>query len=405
MKIIILDHEPFSARKNNHFFIQEFRNKGIEVEFWSLWKMFPYSKKINYHTALEGPQICYIKTKRELRKKFNEIDNKNTFLFVEFWFNSQTWHVHQLLVQNNIKWGRIEYYHNPTYSFYLPQGDIATPKKWSRYKNLLTNIFSLDYIKFHLLLKFDNTYIRNIMTADISFITGENSGTFSQAKKHTSIDYFDVETYRIEKAKTPLLNYPYTVFADIFLGKHPDLQIHHGNDYMDMDEYYKKLNTFFDHLEASLGMPVVIAAHPKSSYKDEFKGRKCIKNETANLIINSQLVVQHASLSISYALLAEKKVIQFYDNSFLVNPVLNRFYHIMRNVSSQTATPCINIDEENDYKKLYAAPIQQKLYQQILSRFFTKPKEVQLTNFEIVGREIEKIMGFQFLSSMEKFDV
>lgn len=391
MKIIILDHEPFSTRKNNHFFIQEFRNKGIEVEFWSLWKLLSYSKKLSYTTALEGDKVYYIKTKKEFFHKLSLLNPNETFIFTEFWFNSQTLFIFKLLIRFSFSWGRLEYYNNPTVNFYQLTEKPAPISKVAKFRSLMSRLFMSGYVSFHYLKKFNKPYFLKLMTSDISFITGSYLHNFTPSKKFVSIDYFDVAIYHEELLKKPILDYPYIVFADIFLGKHPDLQIHHGTSYMDIDQYHDKLNNFFSTLEEKLKMPVVIAAHPKSSYTHEFKGRLVIKNETANLIINSKLVIQHASLSISYALLGKKKIIQFYDTTFLNHNVLQRFYKIMENTSMQAGNPCINIDSEHNYVALYEEAVDPKRYEEILNLYFLKENS-SLTNFDIVHKNIVQIL-------------
>lgn len=397
MKIIILDHEPFTDRKNQHYFIKEFLMKGIEVEFWSLWKILPYSKGVDYKNQATEKFVKYYTSKNTFIVDLKSLDPSNTFIIIEIWFNSDSLYIFKQLKSNDLKWSRIEYYHNPTTNFY--DSDIAAePQKLS----LQTRILELARIalipknlKFYYLQKFKEQKFRDLLTSDLSFITGNFSGNFNLSKEYISIDYFDVESFNIEKEKDSILSYPYVVFADIYLGKHPDQEINGGGNYLDTDLYYKKLNHFFDQIEDKLNMPVVIAAHPKSDYKDnEFNSRLCIKNETANLIINSKLLIQHCSLSISFALLNNIKVIQFYDNSFLENKVLIKFYEIIKAISIKTNTPYINIDNDVDILSLYNKDINKEKYREVLQNYFLKNQEESIgqSNFEIIYKNIKQIL-------------
>src|SRR5690606_16034895 len=96
------------------------------------------------------------------------------------------------------------------------------------------------------------------------------------------------------------------VFLDIMLVDHPDSQRIGNNAVVPRELYFSQLNRFFDQVEKKTGLPVVIASHPKADYTTEFEHRLCIKNKTAELSIGAELILTHGSLSISYALLAEK---------------------------------------------------------------------------------------------------
>lgn len=398
MKIIILDHEPFTDRKSQHYFIKEFLMKGIEVEFWSLWKILPYSKGVDYKNQATEKFVKYYTSKNTFIADIKSLDPSNTFIIVETWFNSDSLYIFKQLRNKGLKWARIEYYHNATTNFYASDVAVETQKL-----SLQTRILELARIalipknlKFYYLQKFKEQKFRDLLTSDLSFITGNFSGNFNLSKKYISIDYFDVEVFKNEKEKESILGFPYVVFADIYLGKHPDLEISTGGNYLDIYLYYQKLNHFFDQIEETLNMPVVIAAHPKSDYKNnEFNGRLCIKNETANLIINSKLLIQHCSLSISFALLNNIKVIQFYDNSFLGNKVLIKFYEIIKAISIKTSTPYINIDNDVDILSLYNKDINKEKYREVLNNYFLKNQEEYMgqSNFEIVVKNINQIFN------------
>jgi hypothetical protein len=397
MKIIILDHEPFTDRKSQHYFIKEFLMSGIEIEFWSLWKILPYSKGIAYQNHSTEKFVKYYTSKNTFLADLKAINPSSTFIIVETWFNSDSLYMFQQLRDNNLKWARIEYYHNPAVNFYASDGPVE-PRKLSlkaKILELVRIILIPKNLKYYYLQKFKEKKFRELITSDLSFITGNFSGNFNLSKKYVPIDYFDVEIFKTEKEKESILPYPYVVFADIYLGKHPDLEMVNGNNYLDIELYYKKLNHFFDQVEEKLNMPVVIAAHPKSDYKNnEFNGRLCIKNETANLIINSKLMIQHCSLSISFALLNNIKVIQFYDNSFMENSVLIKLYESIKVIGLKTNTSYINIDDEMDIKSLYNIQVDKKKYKEVLQNYFLKNKEESLgqSNFEIVFKNIKQIL-------------
>ncbi|MDD4910443.1 MAG: hypothetical protein PHR44_07205 [Candidatus Omnitrophica bacterium] len=80
----------------------------------------------------------------------------------------------------------------------------------------------------------------------------------------------------------------------------------------DIDRYYGLLDDFFGAVERDLKLEVVIAAHPRSRYDelpDYYKGRKCIKGKTAELIREAKLVLTQSSTAVSLANLFLKPVV------------------------------------------------------------------------------------------------
>jgi hypothetical protein len=77
--------------------------------------------------------------------------------------------------------------------------------------------------------------------------------------------------------------------------------------------YYLMLLNFFEKIEATFDLPVVIAAHPNglkvNNYDNNFGGRQVISGQTNALVLESSFVLTHASTAISFAILARKPII------------------------------------------------------------------------------------------------
>ncbi|BBH54074.1 hypothetical protein [Fluviispira sanaruensis] len=105
----------------------------------------------------------------------------------------------------------------------------------------------------------------------------------------------------------------YIVFLDEFFPFHSDLIYYKNIGKINADVYYNSLCDFFYKLENYTGYKVIIAAHPSSYYpkmqKNYFGGREVIKNNTLELVKNSELVVCHSSTSVSFANLFEKSIL------------------------------------------------------------------------------------------------
>ena len=141
------------------------------------------------------------------------------------------------------------------------------------------------------------------------------------------------------------LNERYCVFLDAFLPYHPDFDLLKMKK-VDATSYYNSLNNFFDYVEASCNIKVVVAAHPRSNYEesDAYKGRTILKFKTAELIKGSEFVLAHASTSISFAVVFKKPVVFIYNNDiketypYTMYPLVLHFAEVLKSI-------CINIDE------------------------------------------------------------
>ena len=138
------------------------------------------------------------------------------------------------------------------------------------------------------------------------------------ARRLVAIGLCDFEQYVHSWKGERLVEGKYAVFLDIYFPFHSDLaQV--GMRPLDPESYYTELDRFFAVLERQCGLEIVIAAHPKAHYhNDEFKGRKVIGEKTATLVRDAELVICHASTSVSYAVLYRKPVWTIYTDEMTV---------------------------------------------------------------------------------------
>ena len=103
---------------------------------------------------------------------------------------------------------------------------------------------------------------------------------------------------------------------------------------------------------------MVIAAHPKAEYTNEFGDRQIIKYETLNLIRFAETVFIHASNAISYIVLANKPFVFISNDAYSsVNFLNNRLHRLaelfhakVENVDTDKNV-CINRLNGEDRKK------------------------------------------------------
>lgn len=381
-KVIILDHEPYSERKREHYFIPLFQLNDVEVEYWSLHRVLKYSKDIVYsyndHTE---EYLINFDSYDEFLERLLSVDPVDTLLIIECWFNISTIEIFEIILKLGFFWIRIDYYFNPT-TYLNPEVSFLGKifKKRKVYK--VIESLKLRFLKKGVLNK-----------PNILFLTGENRLGVADAQETVSLNYFDIEVYEKIKDEPKLLNYEYILFLDIMLVNHPDSQRIGYREVLHADTYFNKLNVFFGLLEVKYGMPVVIASHPKANYTNEFGDRKCIKNKTAELSIGADLIITHGSLSISYALLAQKKILYFYFESWgsgnaELRLLMSRMYKACEMLSVDNI--CVENVTKDDLR--VSSPSVSK-YENFLNLLYKSKNTDMTSNFELLMRSIISCIG------------
>jgi hypothetical protein len=131
----------------------------------------------------------------------------------------------------------------------------------------------------------------------------------------------------------------HVVFVDQALPKHPDARALGIKSIPDSKTYYADLCRSFSLTETALGLPVVIAAHPRATYKKNdkcFGGRDIIYGETVRLIAESKLVLTHFSSAIGMAVFLRKPIVivttpsllKYDSNHRLIYKALNKLLDI-----------------------------------------------------------------------------
>ncbi len=123
---------------------------------------------------------------------------------------------------------------------------------------------------------------------------------------------FDYDIYLESKAQMAAAVEPYAVFLDEDMVYHSDYAHSGIKAPTTARTYYASMNAFFENLERYVGMPITIAAHPRSRYDlrpQLWNGRTVIYGKTAQLVRDATLVLCHQSTSVSFAVLWRKHLL------------------------------------------------------------------------------------------------
>lgn len=373
--IILIDHEPYSIRRKELFYIDELIAAGYHVEVWDISQfVFPGIKLVDEITE---DYLIKISSLFKIEELLKNIDIKSTIFIVEIhncWHNRK---VFRLLSHYQCTTIKMDLYANlfikKTLSEKIRQFLLSVNLKILSSKTLaLANII---YNKYHH-IKFPSYYLSssNLHHPDYR------------------INHPDYEKYKF-KTHVPIIENNYIVFLDTYFPYHPDLQYfdHFKESHVTTcaDNYHTTLTKFFDFLETKHHMPVIIAAHPKSAYSgNEFGKRKIIKYHTDNLIINASLIITQTSNAISYITLANKPVI------FVMTNVSNQIfrYKFMTQLLAKTLKKrAYNIDYISDYTSIDDSQIDNNTRLNYIYNYLTSPETENIKNIDTIKSLLQKI--------------
>ena len=153
---------------------------------------------------------------------------------------------------------------------------------------------------------------------DIVFAAGKKAEIqFGQVEQLIPVNLNDYDNY-LEEAKNEkrLLGNKYCVFLDQDFISHPDRKVL-GYKELNSDHYYSTINKFFDNIEDQFGCEVVVAASPKSEYKNNvFGGRKIFEGNTNKLIKYCLFSIAVTSTAVSYPVCYKKPILFFSYSGF-----------------------------------------------------------------------------------------
>lgn len=360
------------------YLMERFSNDNIIVQYWSINKVLGYSKKVFYSTVDNSDVVVDFSSKVELEKSLMSIESTD-LICLELLFSWDTLWIYKFFSKRKLKTFALDYYIN-----YPEPSKIQRVLK-SVYHFRLYDIFTFGKLFLNnicLKLYFE---LLNLNKESIKFVPGENG--YKYGKNVVSINHFDLYRHILTGKEKPFVKGKYAVFLDVDLVNHPDLK-RHKRKTINGSIYFEKLNSFFDYIESNLGLEVVIAAHPKSKYDKQFGNRKCIYNETSNLVVNSSLVLAHHSMSLNFAVLSSKPICLLYTSEFVDKKKLTMFlsdvYDSM--VRFKNLLNCNMINIESSTNSIISTEVDELRYQLFIKNYITS--EGGDNNYKIVSKNL-----------------
>lgn len=369
-KIIIISHDPLTINLKRLFFIEEFFNLRLTLEYWDISKII--RKGIKLADELEESYIKKILSIDDFEYHLLKEDISRCIFVVEISKNWDNRFFYKLLSDFKCEiWG-IDQYANT--SLALTKKDYLF--KLLNLKELYPKLKNKYYS--HKLKQFNAEF--KVKSYDKFFTS---SSLDSRATDHINHPDYDLFNHSISLVDIP--SRPFILFIDNYFPLHPDFEFFYKKKLMGAEEYQKSLCDFFDFLEKKYHMPVIIAAHPKSDYNiNTFNKREIIKYDTVNLVIKSSFVILHASNSISYILLANKPLLMITTDGY------NRVSFLtlrLRQLARELGVSIFNIDCD-DYNKCSFKQINSQLREKYIYTYLTKPEIESKKTIDIIMHAI-----------------
>ena len=373
-KINILVSQYFTERDYERYGIDLLIGNDFKVEVWDL-SLIIYPETINAlkktFKVIDRECIRRFKSKDEVIKSINREEN-TTYFISTILLSIKTFYIFKAIGKNGCDYGCTGTY--TKHSFPMSKNiNLVSHRRGRKLFYLIPNVIyhKLNHIVLKYLIKFFS-----VKSADYFALAGGNEAMavgplISDKTNIQHIHASDYDIYLKTKNKpTTATNGNYIVFIDQYLPFHPDMQISKQSFYLDPNIYYKGLRKIFDSIEKKTNYHVVIAAHPKASYKenqDYFGGRKIIYGFNSSAIISrAKLVILHYSTAINYSIIYRKPIL-FVTSDELIKSGLGRY---VDNLAQYFSSDVVNV---SDNILIYDIPkINSNIYDGYMRKYIKK---------------------------------
>lgn len=372
MNIVLVGISPLVERRKDAFYLDEMIAKGFQVIHCDLSPC--YFQDLNYENVMDVDYALTFFSLSSFEEFLQKIDIDDTIFIVEVDHIDKFKDIFQMVRKYNCKCVKINPNASDFSNYHLP---FYKRCKYFGLKNALAHLF-LPFRQFCKNAIHGNCY--NVYSLYIS------SGNNPQIDVH--INQRDWENSRNISNSRPDINYKYAVFCDEYFPDHPDFMYAGGVDNIEKvkNVYRHEINAFFDYLESTYNLRIVIAAHPKSNYKgDEYCGRNIVRGKTMELVKDAVFSIVHGSMSISYSVIFNVPIILA-----ITDDMLKLDYYKWQSFiySDYFGLPVSNLSKNFYTKPILVAPSVRERY---IYEFLTSPGIENKKNADILSEEFLKM--------------
>lgn len=372
-RIIIIDHEPLTVRRQQIFHMEEFLAAGFELEHWDMSQYF--HPGMTLPNTLRKPYGYTLNSIEELEKRLRKQPVDQTLFIVELfnrWCNRS---VFRLLSRYGCFTVKLELYSTAT----LDELPLWQKIRLSSLKQIVYGVgHRIEEAAYGLYQRcYHFTPYRYVIRSGCKF------------PADLYINHPDWEQYMAVRDEVSEPQKPYAVFLDEYFPLHPDLRYFLGQDGSGAVEYQRSMNRFFEQVEQRYGVEVVIAAHPKSDYDEQtFQGRRIVKYQTVSLVRDSSLVLMHSSAAFSFAVMFDKPLTLLTTRGYRHSR--HQYQHLER-LSRMSGLRIVDVDGDVDWSAV-GCRVPESVRERYIYDYLTAPGIEQLTTFEVLCKAFHTLV-------------
>ncbi|MDO8463832.1 MAG: hypothetical protein Q7S46_01050 [Gallionella sp.] len=401
-KIIFITNWPVTLSEEKRWNFKYLRSQGLEVEVFDLTTLLDHEYSLKHPMScdtLQGDFVRRISSYRELDSLLDQSATHSIFVDGIAGYSDvplKLEKIFRLLKRHNARYiiSSITPYPSPS----------LLNDQQGRIKLMLFNLRKISnpwkvlvYIARKLILWMTRHNVIYPLPFMIFGVPAEKLLQFVAKRnisreKITPVHSSDHDTYllyhrELKGKDTPIEDV--CVFLDEAATHHPDFTLSDGEP-IPAQQYFASMNRFFDFIEKTTGLSVIIAAHPNSNYESMpgvFGGRPIIKGKTAEMVAKSRLVVTHMSASVSFAVLFQKPLMLVKTADMRLNPT----YHVMTDVlATALDIKPIDIDEGALPPSSIPKDFNHEKYEEYLYKYVKSRGVDDRLVWEIIVSEIKK---------------
>lgn len=359
-RVIFFCNQIFTERDYKRFGIDIIKRRGYEVEIWNFIPYLNPEYFLKYNNNNTFSKICKeFSTNQQINNNLSTLSNND--VIIDNFQLADKFTDKEISKRKQPKYGA-----HLTGMLPLPISEKGLKRILQIYNNNIENFSNL-IPKIISRIKGRFNY-QNQQALDFLITGGTSAATnnsFFPVNNSTEIIHAHAMDYDIylneEKINNHLnnMNTDYAIFIDGNIFDAPDYDLLDLQPYCDSDNYYPKLNKFFNYFEQSTNLEIIIAGNPKANIEERgnpYNGRKIIYGNTCHLVKLSKIVIVEMSTAVNFAVLYKKPVIFIETGMFT-----KRFRSMIQSQAKALNSMPLNFDRPTDY-----------FYEQILNSKYDK---------------------------------
>lgn len=300
MKILFLSSSPLHKMHIVDMYIREI-SSAFDTMIWDISPLFSIKGQTDF------PEIPVIQTTEEFEDRLDEILLENKIIVITNVLIYDLYIVYHQLHKRKIPVVSVD--KEMIISWMKDNYGKKHPEKVGKRERNKYRIKAIPFLRpFYSYLEYRHVKFDYLLGA---------YNYFPDACRHFyHIHNLKYDEYLQAEKKEPVFEGKYILFMDAGLAHLPS---HEGKpNAIDKVDYLRAMNAFFDRIEKQYHLPVIVAAHPKSGYREnDFMGRPIILYKTPELLKYAELVLAHYSTSLIELVLQKKKVIFLYSREYM----------------------------------------------------------------------------------------